>query len=768
VKRPLVAALAAAVVIVVGFALFSLRDRDAEPAAAPEGGVDHSGHSGTAGHGTGAVVQSVRSGRWSDPAVWGGRVPGATDTAKVAPRMTVSFDPGVARVAGVEVAAESTLAFDPGRSATLESSGNVVVQGALAMKPADASIRHLLRFVGVDEAAFKGGGMQPVDTDTGLWVMGSGRLDLAGTPKTGWTRAAGGIDKGATAIPLEASPTGWRKGDEISVAPTESPSVGDAFSTGFDLHALAGVSGARLTLDAGVERAHPVVAGRWRAEVMNLTRNVMIEGTPTGRAHVFIHSAKPQSVQYAALRYLGPRQPNPDNDGFASSVLGRYGLHFHINDDSSRGSLVRGVVVRDTGAHAYVAHQSHGITFRDDIAYNTYGDAYWWDVSADTKTEGPETDDTLYDHSIAALVNGDNAEGYRMGGFNLSQGARNEVRDSVAVGVRGVAGNLRALSAGFVWPESFGKNGHGVWNFSKGNVAHNNLAAGVFNWQNDGLPHVINDFVAYHNGSFGIAQGAYLNSFRLLNMRLHGNAAGAVLAMAASSDPELERRLRFEHVVMDGAGLSDHLVVAQDHTADGTRQPVLFQDVTLRGFKKAAVAMLPGDANEPYAMDFVDSRISGNPFWFVNTSEEGALPSASYVRVQRGATAYRVNPEDSGEGAPMAAWNARRQPIAAFLGRLPDGTPPQVAITAPLGGNVSGVVPVGVSAFDDVGVTRVEWLVDGVRKGTDTAAPFSFSWDTRGLGDPGGHRLQLKAYDAAGNTNLSAIRTVFVGRGATP
>lgn len=502
---------------------------------------------------------------------------------------------------------------------------------------------------------------------------------------------------------------------------------------------------------------------------MNLTRNVLIEGTPRGRAHIFIHSTSPQSVRYAALRHRGPRKRNPDNDGFPSSVLGRYGLHFHVNDDRSRGSLVQGVVVRDTGAHAYVAHQSHGITFRDDVAYNTYGDAYWWDVAPDTRTEGPETNDTLYDHAIAALVNGDNDEGYRMAGFSLSQGARNEVRDSVAVGVRGLADNRRALSAGFVWPETSGRHGHGVWTFSRGNVAHNNLAAGVFNWQNDGLPHVINDFAAYHNGSFGVAQGAYLNSFKLLNVRLYGNDGGAVLAMAASSDRRLERRLRFQHVVMDGAGRSDHLVVAQDHTADGTAQPVLFQDTTMRGFRKAAIAMLPGDANEPYAMDFVDTTISGTPFWFVNTSEEGRLPSDSYIRVQNGSSAFRVIPEGSDDGAPVPAWNARRQPIAPFLDRVPDGAPPQVTIMAPLGGGtVGGTVPVRVHAFDDVRVARVEWLVDGVVKGSDASAPFAFAWDTSGLEDRSSHRLQLKAYDAAGNANLSGIRTVFVGRDATP
>lgn len=218
-RGPLLAMLATAVVVILGVALVALRDRDEAPTGAAPGGAGHAGHGAGAGRGSGAVVRSVRSGSWTDRAVWGGRLPGTTDTARVAAGTTVSVDAATVRVAGVQVAAGGTLAFDRQHSATLESTRNVVVEGLLAMKPASGSVRHLLRFVDVDEGAFQGGGMVPRDTDVGLWVMGPGRLDLAGTPRTGWTRAATAIGKGATAITLEQAPSGWRKGDEISVAP---------------------------------------------------------------------------------------------------------------------------------------------------------------------------------------------------------------------------------------------------------------------------------------------------------------------------------------------------------------------------------------------------------------------------------------------------------------------------------------------------------------------------------------------------------------------
>jgi hypothetical protein len=61
--------------------------------------------------------------------------------------------------------------------------------------------------------------------------------------------------------------------------------------------------------------------------------------------------------------------------------------------------------------------------------------------------------------------------GFRLAGFLINQGLRNEIRDSVAVGVQG---NVDA--AGFNWPEGAieAPNGDGVWNFSKGNGAYVN------------------------------------------------------------------------------------------------------------------------------------------------------------------------------------------------------------------------------------------------------------------------------------------------------
>jgi hypothetical protein len=93
---------------------------------------------------------------------------------------------------------------------------------------------------------------------------------------------------------------------------------------------------------------------------------------------------------------------------------------------------------------------------------------------------------------------------------------------------------------------------------------------------------------------------------------------------------------------------------------------------------------------------------------------------------------------------------------------VPDTQAPTTSITAPANGaTVSTTVAVNASASDNVGVTKVEFYLDGVLKNTDTASPYSWSWDTTSAPN-GSHSLTSKAYDGAGNIGTSAAVSVTV------
>ena len=99
---------------------------------------------------------------------------------------------------------------------------------------------------------------------------------------------------------------------------------------------------------------------------------------------------------------------------------------------------------------------------------------------------------------------------------------------------------------------------------------------------------------------------------------------------------------------------------------------------------------------------------------------------------------------------------------AASAAPAVDTQAPSVAISnLAASSTVSGVVPVNVSAADNVGVARVELKVNGTSVAVDTAAPYAFSWDSAGVAN-GMASVVAYAYDAAGNVAASAPVSVNV------
>lgn len=99
-----------------------------------------------------------------------------------------------------------------------------------------------------------------------------------------------------------------------------------------------------------------------------------------------------------------------------------------------------------------------------------------------------------------------------------------------------------------------------------------------------------------------------------------------------------------------------------------------------------------------------------------------------------------------------------------------DGIAPAVSITAPANGAaVGGNVTVSANASDNVGVERVEFLLDGALLGSDASSPYSIAWNSATASN-GAHTLQARAFDLAGNAGTSAQVGVTVsgGTGGTP
>jgi len=93
-----------------------------------------------------------------------------------------------------------------------------------------------------------------------------------------------------------------------------------------------------------------------------------------------------------------------------------------------------------------------------------------------------------------------------------------------------------------------------------------------------------------------------------------------------------------------------------------------------------------------------------------------------------------------------------------------DTTPPTVSITAPTASaTVSGSsVTVSANASDAVGVSGVQFLLDGSNLGSeDTTSPYSITWDSTTASNAS-HTITARARDAAGNTTVSSGVSVTV------
>lgn len=262
-----------------------------------------------------------------------------------------------------------------------------------------------------------------------------------------------------------------------------------------------------------------------------------------------------------------------------TSVLGDYPIHFHLNGNSTRGTLVEGVAVVDGKHHAFVPHGSHGITFRDTIALNTTGTPYWWDPPGannctsqfEKNCTADNSNDTVFNRALANGVTpmpGD--RGYRLAGFKLEAGSGNVVTNSSAINVGG-----QKDCSGFHWPESANQNvGGNVW------VFHNNHGQsnchGIFVWQNDSNLHIIDGF-----SGGGIDHGAYSNRYEYRNVEIpyleivatgwtmKNSSIGKAVARSHNAEGTVKfTNVSFESLIIDDAGKEPATYVLEDSNLD--------------------------------------------------------------------------------------------------------------------------------------------------------------------------------------------------------
>ena len=262
-------------------------------------------------------------------------------------------------------------------------------------------------------------------------------------------------------------------------------------------------NGAQLMIGEGASvdwQGTPTFTWAQDGKAQNLERDIEIYGEGS---IMFMRGSQKSIIRFVEID-LQPKEE-----------INHYPLHWHFVGDGSRGTLVEGVVIKNSTNRAFVPHASHGITFKDTIAKNIAGEAYWWNpppspTSADRVNN---SNDIIYDHALAdGIKNGvGDDRGFTLGAFELGAGTGNIIRDSVARNIRPT--HVENCS-GFKWPEH-SIDQPGVWKATNLKT-FGSRCYGIWVWQNTDQEHVVDGY----ESTEGISHGAYSSDFLYRNIRV--------------------------------------------------------------------------------------------------------------------------------------------------------------------------------------------------------------------------------------------------------
>ena len=174
-------------------------------------------------------------------------------------------------------------------------------------------------------------------------------------------------------------------------------------------------------------------------------------------------------------------------------------------------------------------------------------------------------------------------------------------------------------------------------------------------------------------------------------------------------------------------------------------------------------------ANQPVAVYVAhDVRITTKPSWLTNFTDTGTNLVNSDTTLRLFVRSFPAGTITLGGNTSGGCCSMYSVIVKSDGGNSGDTTAPTVTLTAPSAGTVSGTVTVSASASDNVGVTGVQFRLQGTNLGAeDTTNPYSTSWNTTTVPN-GSYTLTAIARDAAGNTTTAAPRTVTVSNTSTP
>ncbi len=344
----------------------------------------------------------VASGRWSDPAVWGGGSPPTAGARIHVPAGLAVVVDGRLAPEFESIRIDGMLRFAPHVDTRLMCDTIVSTHcGRFEVGTAGIPIG-----AGVNcEIVFADDG--PIDTNFDSAQMGRGavlhgKTVVHGGRKTNKVALATHPAAGASTLQLESAPVGWVAGDELIVTGTLANNP-----TSDEIRTITAINGTAVTLDRALSLDHIAPRPDLNVYVANATRNVVFRSenaTVARRGHIMIMHTLEADINYARFYQLGRTDKTrrlddvtfdfesgdqPGNEGSApihftttagarTNIRGRYVIHLHRGgtDPTTTPAVVRGCVAFDGPGWGFVSHSAHA-RFIDNVSYAIQGTGFY-------------------------------------------------------------------------------------------------------------------------------------------------------------------------------------------------------------------------------------------------------------------------------------------------------------------------------------------------------------------------------------------------------
>ena len=150
---------------------------------------------------------------------------------------------------------------------------------------------------------------------------------------------------------------------------------------------------------------------------------------------------------------------------------------------------------------------------------------------------------------------------------------------------------------------------------------------------------------------------------------------------------------------------------------------------------------------------------NGSPSTVINVNLTAGSHTFKYIGTQAGVEIDRVIVASDPSCIPTGTGATDSSGRSCDTG---DSTGPTVSLQSPAANQtLTGSVNMTATASDVSGIASVSFLVDGAVVNTDTASPYSYSWNSAGVAN-GAHTVAARATDKANNTTTTTAVNVTV------